>query len=257
MDVKWNTKGPQQVWSPFDGLDVGSGTTFDELLESHKFGKGKDNSLQSAHAQVVVVAKRPPQSSKAKGRTAKSSRYWTKEERTCFEAALKLHKNDYNEVSKHVGSRTPAQVRSHARKYYKKLIRDYKKKRKEMQGSAKQSQGGGGEVRFDRDPIEHHHQAASPTSTFFDPNEAFVDARASYSPPAGQPTQENFLNCFFPLAPLDHHCVPATPAQEFPAAYPSHLLDDGCEDSLVVHHNGEMIDVDTVLDFFGGFEDIT
>lgn len=53
---------------------------------------------------------------------AQPSRYWTESERESFEVAVKLHKTDYKSVSEHVGSRTPAQVRSHARKYYKKLV---------------------------------------------------------------------------------------------------------------------------------------
>ncbi|KAH7445635.1 hypothetical protein KP509_01G018800 [Ceratopteris richardii] len=55
------------------------------------------------------------------------SRYWTNEERQRFEKALKTFGTDFVAIAKFVGTRSSTQVRTHAQKYYAKLIRDYKR----------------------------------------------------------------------------------------------------------------------------------
>ena len=46
---------------------------------------------------------------------------WTDEEHLKFLEALKLYGKNWNKVHRYVGSRTSAQTRSHAQKYFNKL----------------------------------------------------------------------------------------------------------------------------------------
>lgn len=48
---------------------------------------------------------------------------WTDEEHNKFLEALQLHGKNWNKVHKHVGTRTSAQTRSHAQKYFNKLTK--------------------------------------------------------------------------------------------------------------------------------------
>jgi len=54
--------------------------------------------------------------------SAKRPRYWTDEEHMRFLGAMKIFgQQDFNAISQAVGTRTPAQVRSHSQRYFKKL----------------------------------------------------------------------------------------------------------------------------------------
>jgi len=66
------------------------------------------------------------------------SRYWTKEEREKFYVALKMFGTDFEAIAAFVGTRNSTQVRTHAQKYYAKMVRDYKKN-----GKASQTQNKG------------------------------------------------------------------------------------------------------------------
>lgn len=48
---------------------------------------------------------------------------WTNQEHQAFLEALKLFGKNWSKVHKHIGTRTSAQTRSHAQKYFKKLER--------------------------------------------------------------------------------------------------------------------------------------
>ncbi|EFJ30923.1 hypothetical protein SELMODRAFT_408692 [Selaginella moellendorffii] len=64
------------------------------------------------------------------------SRYWTNEERQRFKKALKTFGTDFAAIAKFVGTRSSTQVRTHAQKYYAKLIRDYKRSGKAQAAAA-------------------------------------------------------------------------------------------------------------------------
>jgi SHAQKYF class myb-like DNA-binding protein len=48
---------------------------------------------------------------------------WTDEEHEKFLDALKIYGKNWNKVHRHVGTRTSAQTRSHAQKYFNKLMK--------------------------------------------------------------------------------------------------------------------------------------
>lgn len=48
---------------------------------------------------------------------------WTDEEHEKFLEALKIYGKNWNKVHRHVGTRTSAQTRSHAQKYFNKLMK--------------------------------------------------------------------------------------------------------------------------------------
>ena len=48
---------------------------------------------------------------------------WTDEEHGKFLEALQLFGKNWNKVHKHVGTRSSAQTRSHAQKYFNKLLK--------------------------------------------------------------------------------------------------------------------------------------
>jgi len=51
---------------------------------------------------------------------------WTDEEHDKFVEALRLHGKDWNLIQEFIGSRTSAQIRSHAQKYFSKLFKEGK-----------------------------------------------------------------------------------------------------------------------------------
>lgn len=48
---------------------------------------------------------------------------WTHDEHIRFIEALRLYGKDWNKVQDHIGTRTSAQTRSHAQKYFNKLCK--------------------------------------------------------------------------------------------------------------------------------------
>ena len=51
---------------------------------------------------------------------------WTDEEHERFCEALKMYGKDWNQIQEHIGTRTSAQIRSHAQKYFSKLFKEGK-----------------------------------------------------------------------------------------------------------------------------------
>ena len=52
---------------------------------------------------------------------------WTEEEHQHFLEGLKMFGKDWRSIEEHIGSRSCAQIRSHAQKYFNKLNRDIAK----------------------------------------------------------------------------------------------------------------------------------
>ncbi|KAH9328758.1 hypothetical protein KI387_000866, partial [Taxus chinensis] len=70
-------------------------------------------------------------------RSVSESRYWTKEEHERFNYGLKMFGTDFEAIANYVGTRNSTQVRTHAQKYYAKMVRDYKKNGKPTHSQAK------------------------------------------------------------------------------------------------------------------------
>jgi len=60
----------------------------------------------------------------------RSNGRWTKEEHERFVEALKVHGKNWKKVEEYVGTRTGAQIRSHAQKFFLKLEKDVKTSQK-------------------------------------------------------------------------------------------------------------------------------
>lgn len=52
---------------------------------------------------------------------------WTSEEHEKFLEGLKMFGRDWRQIEEHIGSRTCAQIRSHAQKYFNRLNRNLQK----------------------------------------------------------------------------------------------------------------------------------
>ncbi len=67
-----------------------------------------------APSPAPVESKAAPRKTKPKSRTGK----WTSEEHRKFLEAMEAYGNSWDLVKEHIGTRTAAQIRSHAQKYY-------------------------------------------------------------------------------------------------------------------------------------------
>lgn len=64
---------------------------------------------------------------------------WTEEEHQKFLEGLKMFGKDWRSIEEYIGSRTCAQIRSHAQKYFNKLNRDKTKSLGSMLESSQKS----------------------------------------------------------------------------------------------------------------------
>jgi len=70
---------------------------------------------------------------KERSNQEKQSRYWTQEEHQKFLIAIEMYgKKDLKNIAKYVGSRSIAQVRTHAQKYFAKIDKELKKQREQQ-----------------------------------------------------------------------------------------------------------------------------
>lgn len=84
-------------------------------------GIGVDGQHSNAKTPGLPNCQRPPTEDPKKG----SSRYWTAEEHSRFLEGLKLFgQKDIKSISRHVGTRSATQVRTHAQKYYLRIERE-------------------------------------------------------------------------------------------------------------------------------------
>lgn len=115
------TSGASQLHSP---REVGSTTTSHQMPGCFSI---------SPFASAVLSQKKPAEGGKLgtaghrrqqhPQRTSSTGR-WTKEEHEAFLEGLKIHGREWKKVSLRIPTRTSAQIRSHAQKYFAKLARE-------------------------------------------------------------------------------------------------------------------------------------
>ncbi|CAM6023773.1 unnamed protein product [Sphagnum compactum] len=86
-----------------------------------------EKELEQAKQKILVLKAQEHRETTSPDSKVSESRYWTNEERQRFKKALKTFGTDFSAIAKFVGTRSSTQVRTHAQKYYAKLIRDYKR----------------------------------------------------------------------------------------------------------------------------------
>lgn len=80
------------------------------------FGSPQENLSDSAPSTLESSAAKP---------TAKATGRWTKEEHQRFIEGLKKFGKNWKQVEDYVGTRSGAQIRSHAQKFFNRLEREY------------------------------------------------------------------------------------------------------------------------------------
>ncbi|KAG7378742.1 hypothetical protein PHYPSEUDO_009718 [Phytophthora pseudosyringae] len=81
-------------------------------------------SLETAKAKPAAAAPAPSNATHQKGQTGMNGGRWTEQEHQSFLAGLRLYGREWKKVAAKIKTRTSAQIRSHAQKYFAKLARD-------------------------------------------------------------------------------------------------------------------------------------
>lgn len=96
---------------------------------SHKDSPVSETLLKEEESKTS--SKKAKRHSKTPKEEAKETGRWTDEEQQRFLKAMELFGNSWNQVKEYIGTRTTAQIRSHAQKYYIGLRKKAIKKCKE------------------------------------------------------------------------------------------------------------------------------
>ncbi|KAL3700027.1 hypothetical protein R1sor_018049 [Riccia sorocarpa] len=107
-----------------------------------------EKELEQAKQKILVLRAQEHRETSSPESKVSESRYWTNEERQRFKKALKTFGTDFAAIAKFVGTRSSTQVRTHAQKYYAKLIRDYKRSGKSPATVKGREEKGGGATRL-------------------------------------------------------------------------------------------------------------
>ncbi|KAL2651760.1 hypothetical protein R1flu_019888 [Riccia fluitans] len=107
-----------------------------------------EKELEQAKQKILVLRAQEHRETSSPESKVSESRYWTNEERQRFKKALKTFGTDFAAIAKFVGTRSSTQVRTHAQKYYAKLIRDYKRSGKSPAAVKGREEKGGGAARL-------------------------------------------------------------------------------------------------------------
>lgn len=94
-----------------------------------------EEELQKAHDHLknLQTYTKELEAKRERLKQVKQSRYWTQEEHQKFLVAIEMYgKKDLKSIAQHVGSRSIAQVRTHAQKYFAKIEKELKKQREQQ-----------------------------------------------------------------------------------------------------------------------------
>ncbi|KAG2771523.1 hypothetical protein PC129_g14621 [Phytophthora cactorum] len=81
-------------------------------------------SLETSKLKSSAPAPAPSNATHQKGQTGMNGGRWTEQEHQSFLAGLRLYGREWKKVAAKIKTRTSAQIRSHAQKYFAKLARD-------------------------------------------------------------------------------------------------------------------------------------
>ena len=103
----------------------------DVLSEQQKLIAALQYQLALANKEIENLRNEAANSNAAA--STKQPRYWTDEEHQRFLEALKIYpNNDHKTISRYVGTRTAAQVRSHSQKYFLRLGKNSTKSQRNL-----------------------------------------------------------------------------------------------------------------------------
>jgi len=151
----------------------------------------KNNELESKVVELSSKSNNDNQSKKSQ------SRYWTKEEHEKFLDALKIYgKKDVKNISLHVGTRNPTQVRTHAQKYFLKQKKENEKKSQQKDTDIQK------EDQYQKDWTKVNNTRKTPSPIFQNTGSPYgVEVRKYYSPP---PQEEMRSQQFYSNSPYDN-----------------------------------------------------
>ena len=121
-----------QYWKSLaDSADLGSGDDGDDGDGDNEDGDNGDNgdniddNIDNKKKKNITDQEVSGSVSESR-RSGKTSGRWGREEHKRFVEGLKIHGKDWKKVEEYIGTRTGAQIRSHAQKFFNRIQKEFK-----------------------------------------------------------------------------------------------------------------------------------
>ena len=99
----------------------------EQALRATATAPAAEQAVKHDHKAAKIEELREPPQAKAQvwqqRRARKPRARWTEDEHKLFLEALQLYQRDWARISSHIGTKTVPQARSHAQKYFEKVLR--------------------------------------------------------------------------------------------------------------------------------------